>query len=168
MGLWASYWKIWAVGWGETRAVGCGETWVVGCGVWSATWSVPLPPAVSSSTSSISTLRFIFFLIFIATSAGLNLPHTYTLLFCFSIKCVSISSPPLIVFWNPQNGYSTNIDMHIFNLQLICCNLISWQHRHILLIYWKRLHGYIRVVQKNVTSVFISYFALVVDATSNF
>lgn len=59
---------------------------VITGGVWSVCSSL------TSWISSISTLRFIFFLIFIATSEGLNLPHTLTLHCCFSTKCFSISS----------------------------------------------------------------------------
>lgn len=45
----------------------------------------------NSCMSNISTLRLVLFLILIATSCGMNFPHTLTLLCFFSIKCVSNS-----------------------------------------------------------------------------
>lgn len=64
-------------------------------------WSICSVVAASNSwISRIWTLRFIFFLIFIATSDGLNVPHTLTLHSCFSIKCDSIALKFRMIFLN--------------------------------------------------------------------
>ena len=73
------------------------ELLLKGLMIWSFWWSrSPFSSSLvlfmnNSCTSKISTLRLVFFLILIAMSCGINLPHTLTLLCFSSIKCVSNS-----------------------------------------------------------------------------
>ena len=61
--------------------------------------------AFNSWTSRISTLQFIFFLIFMAISAGANLPHRHTLCCCSSIKGAFHQMAQFLLIQKPKTTF---------------------------------------------------------------